>query len=178
MEAIGYKLKSIMVEPITDIQAFIQNIPIPEPPFCIYVKEQELTVKVPQIEISQGMFRALSLIIHLNFMAFAQVPPSCILIDDIGEGLDYERATSLIKLLISKIKADDTKAKPVSLQLIMTTNDRFIMNGVPLEYWSVIDRIPGEAKIYNLHNSKAIFEEFEFTGLNKFDFFASGFYKG
>lgn len=178
MESIGYKLKSITVEPVTDIQFFVQNIPLSEPPSCIYVKEQELKAKVQQIEISQGMFRALSLIIHLNFLEFTQVPPSCILIDDIGEGLDYERSTSLIKLLINKITANDTKSKPVSLQLIMTSNDRFIMNGVPLEYWSVIDRIPGEAKIYNIHNSEEIFKEFEFTGLNKFDFFASGFYKG
>ena len=75
----------------------------------------------------------------------------------------------MIKLLISK-------AQTGLVQLIMTTNDRFIMNGVPLEYWSVIERTPGLAKLHNIHNSKEIFDDFKFTGLNNFDFFATQFY--
>jgi len=59
---------------------------------------------------------------------------------------------------------------------VMTTNDRFIMNGVPLEYWSVIERKPGLAKLHNIHNSSQVFEDFKFTGLNNFDFFSTEFY--
>jgi hypothetical protein len=50
------------------------------------------------------------------------------------------------------------------------------MNGVPLEYWSVIERQAGLAKLHNIHNSKEIFDDFKFTGLNNFDFFATQFY--
>ena len=114
------------------------------------------------------MFRVLSLIIQVNYSLLAK-QPSCILIDDIGEGLDFERASAMVKLLISK-------AQTGLVQLIMTTNDRFIMNGVPLEYWSVIERTPGLAKLHNIHNSKEIFDDFKFTGLNNFDFFATQFY--
>jgi len=92
----------------------------------------------------------------------------CIVIDDIGEGLDYERSSSLIKILIEK-------AQTGLVQLIMTTNDEFIMNGVPLEYWSVIERKPGSAKLHNIFNSEDQFKQFQFIGLNNFDFFTSKF---
>ncbi|MEH2009077.1 ATP-binding protein [Nostoc sp.] len=134
----------------------------------LYVQESDLKDKTEQNLISQGMFRALSLIIQINYSLLAK-KPSCILIDDIGEGLDFERASAMIKLLISK-------AQTGLVQLVMTTNDRFIMNGVPLEYWSVIERKPGLAKLHNIDNSKQIFEDFKFTGLNNFDFFATQFY--
>lgn len=135
---------------------------------CLYVQESDLQEKTEQGLISQGMFRALSLIIQINYSLLAK-KPSCILIDDIGEGLDFERASAMIELLISKTQTG-------LVQLVMTTNDRFIMNGVPLEYWSVIERKPGLAKLHNIHNSKQIFEDFKFTGLNNFDFFATKFY--
>ncbi|MEH2304334.1 ATP-binding protein [Nostoc sp.] len=135
---------------------------------CLYVQESDLQEKTEQGLISQGMFRALSLIIQINYSLLAK-KPSCILIDDIGEGLDFERASAMIELLISKTQTG-------LVQLVMTTNDRYIMNGVPLEYWSVIERKPGLAKLHNIHNSKQIFEDFKFTGLNNFDFFATQFY--
>ena len=135
---------------------------------CLYVQESDLKEKTEQGLISQGMFRALSLIIQINYSLLAK-KPSCILIDDIGEGLDFERASAMIDVLISK-------AQTGLVQLVMTTNDRFIMNGVPLEYWSVIERKPGLAKLHNIDNSKQIFEDFKFTGLNNFDFFATQFY--
>ena len=65
-----------------------------------------------------GMFRALSIIVQVNYSVLADTP-SCILIDDIGEGLDFERSCDLIDVLISK-------AKNSSVQLLMATNDRFV----------------------------------------------------
>jgi AAA15 family ATPase/GTPase len=134
----------------------------------LFVEESDLSEKTSQLSMSQGMFRALSLIIQINYSLMAN-KPSCILIDDIGEGLDFERSSAMIKLLIDKVKN-------TSVQLVMTTNDRFIMNGVPLEYWSVIERKPGLAKLHNIYNSPQVFEDFKFTGLNNFDFFSTQFY--
>lgn len=59
----------------------------------------------------------------------------------------------------------------------MTTNDRFIMNGVPLKHWAVVDRVNSKVKLVNQLNSPQIFEDFEDFGLNNFDFFASNFFK-
>jgi AAA15 family ATPase/GTPase len=137
-------------------------------PKFLYVQEDGLKSVTEQSEISQGMFRALSLFIQINY-AILSDQPSCIIIDDIGEGLDFQRSSAIIKLLIEK-------AKTGLVQLIMTTNDENIMNGVPLEYWSVIERQPGVAKLHNYSNSPEQFEQFKHIGLNNFDFFASEFY--
>lgn len=165
MDTIGYKIDEIGVSPIPGMS--IEGVPAKDVQ-GIYVKESDLNDKTYQREISQGMFRALSLIIQLNYSQLESTQ-SFILIDDIGEGLDYERSTALIKLLIDK-------ANKSPVQLIMTTNDRYVMNNVPLEYWSVIQRIGSLCKIYNYENSKEIFDNFKFTGLANFDFLSTEFY--
>jgi hypothetical protein len=115
------------------------------------------------------MFRALALVIHLNVCAFTK-SKKLILVDDIGEGLDYERSVAIIDLLTSKVLENN-------MQLIMTSNDRFVMNKVPLEYWSVLKRDGGIVKMYNSKNSQKKFEQFKYMGLNNFDFFASEFFE-
>ncbi len=163
MAQIGYKISGIGTKSPISTEA-----PLDGEPESLYIQEVDLFEKTQQNYMSQGLFRALSLIIQINYSLLAE-KPSCILIDDIGEGLDFERASAMIKVLISK-------AESGLVQLIMTTNDRFIMNGVPLEYWSVIERKSGLAKLHNIYNSKQIFDDFKFTGLNNFDFFSSQFY--
>lgn len=165
MKKVGYRLKDIG---ICTPDSIIVQTPLPGSLLGIYVQEGDLKAKTDQNEISQGMFRALSLIIQINYSQLAQTP-SCILIDDIGEGLDYERSSALVKLLVKK-------AEGKSIQLIMATNDRFVMNNVPLEYWSLIQRIGGTSRIHNFRNSRELFENFELTGLNNFDFFSTKYY--
>ncbi len=165
MALIGYACDEIGVGPVPGV--IIQGAPVSDLE-GIYVKESDLNQRTYQHEISQGMFRALSLIIQLNFNQLESIP-SCILVDDIGEGLDYDRSTALIKLLIEKSRSS-------SIQMIMSTNDRFVMNNVPLEYWCVIQRIGDRCRIFNYQNSKKIFDDFKFTGLSNFDFLSTEFY--
>lgn len=133
------------------------------------VKESDLENETYFEDMSQGMARAFSLIVQLNYSLMAKIP-SCILIDDIGEGLDYDRSKKLIELIIEK-------AEGSNIQVFMTTNDRFVMNSVPLKYWSVIHREGNKSVFYNYQNSKQTFDDFAFTGLNNFDFFATEFYR-
>jgi AAA15 family ATPase/GTPase len=167
MREIGYKLSEIG----TKVPSLINpDISVDSPdnlPQFLYIQEEDLTSVTEQSEISQGMFRALSLFIQINYSLLAS-KPSCIVIDDIGEGLDYQRSSSIIKILIEK-------AERGLVQLIMTTNDEFIMNGVPIEYWSLIERTPGSAKLHNIYNSREKIEDFKFIGLNNFDLFTSEF---
>jgi energy-coupling factor transporter ATP-binding protein EcfA2 len=165
MNSIGYSLDEIGT--YTPESIVIEGV-LPSEPIALYVKENDLPCKTDQLDMSQGMFRALSLIIQVNYSLFTATP-NCILIDDIGEGLDFERSSALVKLLIER-------AKHSSVQLIMATNDRFIMNNVPLEYWLVIQRIGGISKIYNQRNSPKLFDDFKLTGLNNFDFFSSEYF--
>jgi AAA15 family ATPase/GTPase len=137
---------------------------------AIKVKEKDLSCWTDQWDMSNGMFRALSIIIHFNYYELENIP-CVILIDDIGEGLDFERSSKLIELLVSKVEKNE------NMQLIMTTNNSFVMNSVDLKYWQIIDREGCKVKYYNQNNSPKTFADYKFTGLNHFDFFASGFFK-
>jgi AAA15 family ATPase/GTPase len=169
MRKIGYKLSDIgtKVPSLINADISVDSLYLDKLPQFLYIQEEDLTAVTEQAEISQGMFRALSLFIQINYSLLAS-KPSCIVIDDIGEGLDYQRSSSIIKILIDK-------AQTGLIQLIMTTNDEFIMNGVPIEYWSLIERTPGSAKLHNIYNSREKIEEFKFIGLNNFDLFTSEF---
>lgn len=159
MKKVGYQLTDIKPSPLKNIHVN---------GYGLAVKEDGLKDYTDQQEMSQGMFRALSIIIQIEYSLVANLP-SCILIDDIGEGLDYERSQSLINLIMEK-------AETKGLQVIMTTNDRFVMNNIPLQYWHVINRLGHRSIFYNMNNSKQVFEDFSYTGLNNFDFFANKFY--
>lgn len=129
---------------------------------CLYVKEKDLPCITDQHSMSQGMFRALSILIQVNYSHMAK-KATCILIDDIGEGLDFDRSCKLINLLRKK-------SQESSIQLILSTNDRFVMNNVPLEEWSVIQRQGGHVQVRNYKNSRDVFDEFKYTGLSNFSF--------
>lgn len=166
MAQIGYDLEAVGIHAIPSSELEVNGV-LPGEVHGIYVKEKSLQTTTEQPMMSQGMFRALSVIIQINFGIFSS-SPTCILIDDIGEGLDFERSCALISVLMEK-------AESSNVQLIMSTNDRFIMNKVPLAFWSIIHREGHSCHLYNARNAKEAFEKFRFTGLNNFDFFATDF---
>lgn len=163
MNFLGYNIVDVGAKHLTELK----NIPIPA--FGLFTVEADLGFKNPQTNMSQGMFRALALSIQMNLCSFSK-NRKLILIDDIGEGLDFERSKAIINLLVSKAKGN-------GMQLIMTSNDRFVMNEVPLEHWSVMRRTGGLVRIFNERNSREQFENFKFVGLNNFDFFASDLFE-
>lgn len=161
MGHIGYDIEDIWLGPPTYIAVPGTDVQ------SILVKETGIECPVDQYTMSIGMFRALAVVIHLNYGLFSQSAQS-VLIDDIGEGLDFDRSSNLIKLVITKVKKSN-------MQIIMTTNDRYVMNGIDLEFWTVLDRRGQEVWAYNEKNRPTEFEEFRFTGLNNFDFLARDF---
>jgi hypothetical protein len=137
--------------------------------YAVFTTETGLEKQVTQRDMSQGMFRAFSVLCQINYYIL-RGKKGLVMIDDIGEGLDFSRAKQLVHVLI-------VKAREAKIQLIMSTNDSFIMNAVDIENWAVIMREGNKISLYNYENSKEIFEEFKFTGLNNFDFLASEFFK-
>ena len=166
MNDIGYDIEDINATTPQNIQIQSNSI-IPVTPIALIVKERSLSGATEQMEMSQGMFRALSVIIHLQYAIHGD-HPSFIIIDDIGEGLDFDRSCRLIHII--RQCAMDSR-----IQLTMSTNDRFVMNNVPLEEWSLLSREGGTIMVHNYKNSKATFDNFKFTGLNNFDFLAMDF---
>lgn len=136
--------------------------------YCINV-EEDGKYMVPQQEMSQGMFRALALFVLLANAMWRNLSV-CILVDDIGEGLDHERSKGFVDMIIRKTY--DTQ-----IQYFMSSNDRYIMNHIHLKYWTVVERQNDKSIFYNRFNSQKNFEDFRYTGLNNFDFYTTEFYR-
>ena len=164
MGDIDYNIEEIGIAPPISIR--VVSV-LPGESVGLYVKEKDLSGITDQHSMSQGMFRTLSIVIQVNYSQIAK-KSTCILIDDIGEGLDFDRSCRLIDLLRKK-------AKDSNIQLILSTNDRFVMNRVPLEEWSVVQRRGSHVRVRNYENSRELFEEFKFTGLSNFSLLETDF---
>jgi energy-coupling factor transporter ATP-binding protein EcfA2 len=166
MRKIGYELTELGLMPIAGVVSPILNSDMPQ---AIYVKEAGIEKKLGQHEISNGMFRALVTLILIHITRLEK-KPGCLLIDDIGEGLDFDRATKLISVLVNQ-------AEKGFSQFCLTSNDRFVMNNVSLEYWCVVERQQGLVKSYSQRNAPDAYDSFREFGFNNFDFFANEFFK-
>ncbi len=132
--------------------------------------EEDAEYSVTQHDMSQGMFRALALLIMLTYARMSNLS-LCMLIDDMGEGLDFESSKKMMDIVIKRINNSN-------LQFFITTNDRYVMNQIPLQYWTVIDRVESHKSVfYDYTNSQETFEDFKYTGLNNFDFLTTDFYR-
>lgn len=156
---LGYLLENI------SINQFI--IPGQQPAFIASFKEQGLKFPVLQSALSQGMFRSFALIAALNrFVTTEKDQQKTIIIDDLCEGLDYERSTELTKFVFEQLNQEN-------IQLIASSNDQFLINAVDMGYWNMLKRTGYRVEAINSVNNKKLFEEFTFKGLNNFDFFSS-----
>ena len=175
MKAIGYEVDDVMLMQVGG--GFSVN---GSSPMALAVKEKDVRCYVTQEALSQGMYRALAIIVQFNAnicwtrSSMVGREPKLgdsplVLIDDIGEGLDHERSRKLIELLMSK-------ALEHNIQLIMSSNDRYVMNYVSLEYWSVLQREGSVVTAIDYINSQEVFEEFSYSGLSNFDFFSGKHY--
>jgi energy-coupling factor transporter ATP-binding protein EcfA2 len=164
MAALGYHIDDLRLRRPANM---VVQAPIPFDVVGLAAKESDLPDFVDQPSISQGMFRALSILVQLNYSVMSR-SAACLLVDDIGEGLDYERSCRLIEVLRKK-------SHESSVQLIMSTNDRFVMNSVPLEEWCYLRRLGNHVRVLNYSNARDAFERFKITGLNNFDLLATDF---
>jgi hypothetical protein len=166
MQTLGYDLSDVGTDDMRQMNA---GIKMHEPILGLFVTEVGFNFKLPQFAMSQGMYRALALVIHLNVASFEK-RRTLVLVDDIGEGLDFERSVSLIDVLIRH-------SKEAGLQAIMTTNDRFVMNRVPLENWSLLRREGSVVRAHTARNSPKEFADFKFLGLSNFELFTSATFR-
>ena len=158
LELIGYPVEKIGVRKEL-ISSTLNNI------FLLSVKEKDLPCSTEQGLMSQGMFRVISLIVIMEYI-LNEKKVNTIIIDDLGEGLDFERSSNLTKLLFNK-------TKNAEIQLIVTSNDRFLINAVDLKSINYLKRVGPLVKSVNYINNRKLFEKFSFTGLNNFDFLQS-----
>jgi AAA15 family ATPase/GTPase len=161
--------QTTIIEDLNKISYFIEKINVlkREISFEILIKEKNINNLIPYYHLSQGLFRTLYVLVYFEFL-ITQKQPVTIVIDDLCEGLDYERATKLGELLFEK-------CLNTNVQLIATSNDSFLMDVVDLKYWNVLQRKGKIVTAINNQNHADLFKKFKFTGLSNFDFFASDF---
>ena len=164
MKTVGYDISDVSIAHPPNV--LIHGV-LPGELVGATVQEVGLNTVTNQLHMSTGMFRVFSLISQLNYYVLSG-KSGCIIVDDIGDGLDFERTIALISLV--RKKADTS-----NVQLIMSTNNRFIMNHVPFEEWCVLHRTGGHVVVKNYANSKDQFDEFRMTGLSNFDLFSSDY---
>ena len=158
LREMGYDLETATIGPVEGLPPVAK---------CVFLKEQGITYSLKQFEISQGMFRAFALLTIIEYHR-ATNDVGSILIDDLGEGLDFERSKKLAEIIFQK----NTESK---IQFISTSNDAFLMNAVPLEDFTFCHRVDHTVRCFNYSNSKEKFDDWKKLGLNNFDLLASDF---
>lgn len=133
----------------------------------IVVQENNVVPMLRLEDLSSGMYRTVLLLILIEQLIHLQ-QPTLLAIDDLGEGLDYLRATNLGKLLF-----DICEKKNV--QLIATSNEEFMMNIVDISKWNILVREGDTVRSITASLCPSEFEDFKFMGLSNFDFFTSDF---
>ncbi len=120
-------------------------------------------------KMSQGAVRATALLIFLEYLTTVK-KGHLVVIDDLCEGLDYERAKLFGKMIFDL-------AKRTGIQLLATTNDRNLINVVDLDNIIVVESIGEQIVTYSRAQNPEAYEHFVYTGLSNFDFFTTGYFK-
>jgi ABC-type Mn2+/Zn2+ transport system ATPase subunit len=126
----------------------------------LYVIERDIEKTVSMGKMSNGMFRVMYLLIYLHYVA--EHSSGVVIIDDIGEGLDYYRSSSLGKKLFSF-------GKKHGIQMIFTSNDRFLVDTVDLSSWILLNRTGHCVKAISEQTNPEAFAKFRRLGLSNFD---------
>lgn len=133
----------------------------------VAVKERHITKPILDFQLSSGMIRVLYLLCFLELVKHRR-NQSLLLIDDLGEGLDYQRATLLGKKVFEVCESE-------GMQMIASSNESFLMDVVEISKWQILRRKNSKLTVLNQANSPELFSYFRMTGLSNFDLFSSDF---
>ena len=133
----------------------------------VAVSEEHVPELLVDFQLSSGMLRVLYLLCFLEYVKTIKGQRT-LLIDDLGEGLDYSRAIMLGRKVFETCENE-------GVQLIASSNDSFMMDVVDISKWQIIRRDKNHLGVLNQTNDPELFERFRMTGLSNFDLFSSDF---
>lgn len=154
MKELGYKISEI-----TPLKIDQFNI--------ITLKEEGVEVPLFSSSMSNGMLRVFYIFTYMSYIATVEGAKT-FLIDDLGEGLDYSRSATLSKMMFDYCEAHD-------IQLIVTSNDNFLMNAIDLNHWIILRRDRNKVETYSRTTHPDMFIKFRKMGLNNFDMLSTDF---
>lgn len=134
---------------------------------ALHIYENGIEMPLRHIDLSNGMFRVFCVLLYMIYSSTLS-EARCLVIDDMGEGLDYMRSTKLGKIMFDYCDKNH-------IQLIATSNDSFLMDAVDLQYWNILKRKGNRVYSTNWSNNPTLFEKFRRTGLSNFDILSSNF---
>lgn len=155
---VGFSIKDIFVMPTNILtKDGFKKVPM------LYLKEENITAPYNIMQASSGMMKVIFLIVTLNLIE----KESCILIDNIGDGLDYKRSIEAMRILEEKSKES---------QIIVSTNNEFLLNQTDIRNWNILHRNGPVVKAYNYVNNKDKLIKFSDSGLSNYEYFKEEYY--
>ena len=133
----------------------------------VVVNERYVKEPIMEFQLSSGMMRVLYILCFLEYVKH-EAKHSLLLIDDLGEGLDYMRASLLGKKVFDECDNEQ-------LQMIASSNDSFMMDVVDISKWQIVRRKNSKLVVLNQTNWPGLFDAFRMTGLSNFDLFSSDY---
>lgn len=155
MREMDYQIESI--EPVTISDKF--NI--------VFLRENGVNTPLFSATLSNGMLRVFYIFSYIAFISLEKGAKT-LLIDDLGEGLDFSRSKKLSKILFDYSSEHD-------IQLIVTSNDNFLMNAVSLDHWVILQRNHEITSAVSEETHPELFKKFRRMGLNNFDLLSTDF---
>lgn len=135
----------------------------------LVMKESGVKMRFVMSAFSTGLIRVIAILSYLLGLT-SRSGGGLVMIDDLGEGLDYFRSTQLGKLI-----CDYCRRKKI--QLILTTNDSFLMNVIDIDNWIILQREGSVVSSICAKTHPELFNKFKKTGLSNYDLFKSDFVK-
>ena len=133
----------------------------------LHIYENGVDVPMTPFDLSNGMFRVFCVLLYMIYCS-TLTDARCFVIDDMGEGLDYMRSTRLGRIMFHYCEEN-------RMQLIVTSNDSFLMDSINLQYWNILQRKGNSVYSLNQKNCPELFDKFARTGLSNFDILSSNF---
>ena len=133
----------------------------------VEIKENYIKSPVAEFNLSNGMIRVLYVLAYLIKMK-NRTTTSLLLIDDLGEGLDYKKVVKLGEKVFLLCQTS-------GVQIIATSNDSHLMDIVDISKWQILNCNRSTVTSLNASTHPDLFNAFRLTGLSNYDFFSSDF---
>ena len=133
----------------------------------LHIYESGIAIPMTPFDLSNGMFRVFCVLLYM-FYCSTLADAKFLMIGDLGEGLDYMRSTKLGIIIFDYSRENN-------IQLIVTSNDSFLMDAIDLQFWNILQRKGNRVIGLNRQTHFTLFEKFARTGLNNFDLLSSNF---
>ena len=169
-EHISDERKEFIKEKMHDLDygvGSIEQVKVSDSFTIITLMENGVSIPLLPNIMSNGMLRVFYIFSYLAYLS-AEEGAKTLLIDDLGEGLDYSRSKKLSKIIFDYCEEH-------GIQLIATSNDNFLMNAVDLRHWIVLLRENENITAVCEKTHPELFLKFKRLGLNNFDLFSTDF---